>query len=283
MNGEAVANAVAASAAAMDKKVSASSPAPDAKQSSETAAKSSVPNGQPAVSTGQSVVNQLIADCVVHTDAARTSTLLLCPSKEQGYVDKLLVSSPTLIMSGMALLLSIAAFRYNSRKDARARLQSIHDDFWLRKVLSPQTVEPLLKQLGELGSTLPPRPAVTYGGPEQTAALELVTQHIDKIKALSVSFASMAVVDKTLAKECVEALERIEDRLTVHKFQLDQHFAGNVPSPNVTEAWTAIMEEQTKVLTAVQHYQNNVLSQSRTGIVSRMLARMRTRPGGQPR
>lgn len=86
---------------------------------------------------------------------ASTPTVALCVTPESSYWEKVLPTLPSIVTSIIAIFLSVYALIYNKRKDERVRLQSIKDDFWIRKVISPVSIEPFLKDVTELASSLP--------------------------------------------------------------------------------------------------------------------------------
>ncbi|MDN7995951.1 hypothetical protein [Burkholderia multivorans] len=61
-----------------------------------------------------------------------------------------------MLVSTLAFLLSGGLGFYTFRKDAKVRRQSITDDYWLRKVVSPIAIEPVVKFLLESVAGLPP-------------------------------------------------------------------------------------------------------------------------------
>ncbi|MGH2376583.1 MAG: hypothetical protein ACRDIC_24385 [bacterium] len=67
----------------------------------------------------------------------------------------MLPALPSLLVSILALLLAGLSFRYSRRKDSAARQQSIQDDFWLRKVISPAAIEPFVKFSSNVIAGLP--------------------------------------------------------------------------------------------------------------------------------
>ncbi|WP_420958076.1 hypothetical protein [Burkholderia gladioli] len=60
-----------------------------------------------------------------------------------------------MVVSTLAFLVSGGLGLYTFRKDAKARQQSISDEYWLRKVVSPIAIEPVVKFLLESVSRLP--------------------------------------------------------------------------------------------------------------------------------
>lgn len=59
------------------------------------------------------------------------------------------------IVAVIALVISFGGLLYTLRKDKKARIQSIEDDYWIRKVISPIALEPLIKKIAETVSAIP--------------------------------------------------------------------------------------------------------------------------------
>jgi hypothetical protein len=78
-------------------------------------------------------------------------------------------SQPSTWVSVVAVVISLASFGVTVwdkwlgiRKDARSREQSIQDEFWLRKVLFPTSIEPAMGFVTEVIGKLP-APTATQG------------------------------------------------------------------------------------------------------------------------
>ena len=84
-----------------------------------------------------------------------TIGVAICRPSPEPLSDKLLTALPAICISLLALGVSVWSFWYNRSKDARSRLQSIEDDYWLRKVVSPMSIEPFLKHVTQMVATLP--------------------------------------------------------------------------------------------------------------------------------
>lgn len=121
------------------------------------------------------------------------------------------ISYPTVIISLIALFLSIGSIIYTWRKDKRARTQSIEDDYWLRKVLTPQTIEPLMELVAELTSSLPNDCASPTSATEDYRTFAQDWQ--SKISKLHPSIKVLSILHGDLCKRVLIDIQNIEDEL----------------------------------------------------------------------
>lgn len=152
----------------------------------------------------------------------------VCPAAPDSALDKFLLTAPSIAISLIALVISGFTLKYNRGKDERARVQSIQDDFWIRKIVSPISIEPFLKYIQELGTILP------------TASQDLhyVEQtwgdQANKLGEFRLSFQILNVVDSRLQANVSEKLDELEDRITIYCGQLmaylDNEGDGELPS-----------------------------------------------------
>lgn len=59
------------------------------------------------------------------------------------------------VISGLAFVVSVSNWIYSILKDRKARRFSIEDDYWLRKVIGPITIEPMTKTILEMIGSAP--------------------------------------------------------------------------------------------------------------------------------
>jgi len=136
-----------------------------------------------------------------------TSNYLACTDPHQSELQTKDVVA--LGLGGVALLLSILSFIYTRRKDARARRQSIEDEFWLRAVLGPVAIEPLVNQMLETIRTLPEDCASPQS--DSTSLNDFVKRYQVTHYQLATSLHSLALLDKTLCASAIGHFDTIED------------------------------------------------------------------------
>jgi hypothetical protein len=159
---------------------------------------------------------------------------------------------PSIVLSAVALLVSVRTFFYNQAKDDQARTQSIQDDFWLRKVVSPASIEPFLKFKSDLTTSLPNAAAgaVAVEG-FWTSNVQLMQGHVE-------AFRSLQLIDSELAREVENDLTEIEEILATYCGLLLSHLAqdGRTPTPpSASEASRQIGSLAIRVLARIQRHQ----------------------------
>ncbi|MEJ1162484.1 hypothetical protein V9K97_02225 [Variovorax sp. CCNWLW186] len=208
---------------------------------------------QGATASGQAdVVRVEGLDCR-QVQGLKESALVVCLSGKDASWEKILPSIPSALISILALVVSWKALGYNRSKDSHARTQSINDDYWLRKVLSPSTTEPLLDFTSNLWVALPPAQ-----GTDLQAEEEVFKTIEEKLQAISVGFGNFNVVDPSLAVSIREHVDRFQDRLTTYSYQLKEHRAGNAALPSRSEALEELAGIQITLLRCIKNHQGSL-------------------------
>ncbi len=116
-----------------------------------------------------------------------------------------------IVFSVLAFFVSVGNAWYGVIKDRRARQQSIEDDFWLRKVLGPLAIEPMIQRVFEISSKLPSDCSEPGWDAEKLRAFGLEYQ--TSVKELQSSAVALNLLDSELAEFAAERLEKLEDLL----------------------------------------------------------------------
>lgn len=119
-------------------------------------------------------------------------------------------------LGGIGISLSLVALLFNLWKAHSDRRFSIEDDFWFRKVVTPFSIEPLLKDFRELLEKVP-RGRVSQGEARDFAVL--TTQTFQRI---SVLVEMLELFEFTLPAKVNEALRECEDVLTDYSATLTE-------------------------------------------------------------
>ncbi|MBR7793721.1 hypothetical protein KDM87_14070 [Undibacterium sp. FT147W] len=159
-----------------------------------------------------------------------------------------------IILSIISILMSIGLTIYNVRKDNRARKLSIEDDYWIRKVISPIAIEPLLKILIEMTAATPQH----YGmaGFDKTKLRPFHDQYKSKLLDLQMSLSSLSLIDGMLAKKAKEGLDSIDEQLIEFCFSNERGVTGKHTTR--TEFQALIREEMMKILKLIKDYQSHL-------------------------
>lgn len=119
-------------------------------------------------------------------------------------------------LAGLGLLIAGLNFGFAIRKANRDRRFSIEDDFWFRKIITPNAIEPALEKLVELLGEMP----LTSTEPSEAQAYALkVTSAFQSMRG---SIQTLALYDPELPAKVIKELEECEDVLT--------NFAGSLTS-----------------------------------------------------
>lgn len=177
----------------------------------------------------------------------------ICPAAREPVWEKLLASTPSLLFSLFALGISLTSYFYNRKKDKRSREQSIHDDFWIRKIISPISVEPFLKYTTELSASLP----IVTSSDEHIQ--KYWTQQAQKIGEFILAFRTLGLIDSKLDSAVVVRLEKFDDCLGVYCGELRQHLADKLKKlPDRDECSRTLIEITISILKLIQKHQTAV-------------------------
>ena len=181
-------------------------------------------------------------------------TIALCQPHPESFSSKLLSGLPATTLSLLALAISIWGLSYNKRKDQVARRQSIEDDYWLRKVVSPLSIEPFLKHIHDLVAALPGE----HGSTSQSVS-DFWTLQTSKFNAFHIAFRTLALIAPELDETVRFKLEEIEDELASYCGLLSQHLdAGKGAPPDMGSASQRLMGLTIAMLRIVKTHQGTV-------------------------
>lgn len=193
---------------------------------------------------------QLPENCKIGLLTPAGQSILVCQAPPDPWLDKLLPAVPSLVISIVAIVLSLRTQSYTRTKDLGARAQSIQDDFWIRKVVAPTSIEPFLKYINELPSNLP----VTGQSTDLQVQAYWIAQ-VEKMAQFSVAFHTLALVDATLDQVVAENLGKFEDVLATYCGELRQHISTGSPAPDRNAAVVSAAALGLEILRPIQRHQ----------------------------
>ncbi|TCK96230.1 hypothetical protein [Paraburkholderia sp. BL9I2N2] len=120
----------------------------------------------------------------------------------------------TMVVSTLALFLSGSLAIYTLFKDRKARTQSISDDYWLRKVVSPLAIEPLIKTMLETISAIPPDCCGPNFLPDALDAFMSKYQQDHRIQ--STNLIAFGLLSPKLYDPASEAFDEVEDAVITY-------------------------------------------------------------------
>lgn len=123
--------------------------------------------------------------------------------------------SPTIwistLVSIFALIISIGGLMYGLYKDRKSRLQSIEDDYWIRKVISPIALEPLIKKITDTVSAIPDdRQSQNFN---KKSCKDFGIQFQSDWAPLASSVGALALLDREICKTAMKHVSNIEDEV----------------------------------------------------------------------
>lgn len=177
------------------------------------------------------------------------TTIVISPTvNHEPLASKLVSNAPSIVLSLVAIGISIASFFYNKRRDERSRRQSIQDDFWIRKIISPISVEPFLKYSTQLSAGLP-----TAHGSTHEMVREFWTNSSAKITEYTLTFSVFGFLDRDLDAALQGELEKFDECLAVYCGKLMQHLSGDsMRAPNRDQSARTLMETTFQMLKLVR-------------------------------
>ncbi len=175
--------------------------------------------------------------------------IALCRPQQDSAWGKFWPSFPGLLLSCFAAGLAVYSFIYAKRKDETARDQSVRDDFWLRKVVSPASIEPFVTFSAELTTSLPDA--------SKTAAevQEYWLKQVDRTNEFASIFALLTLVKEDMHTGVEEQLEFLEDVVSSYCGNLQAHLEQGKPPPSRKEAIARIRSISIALLKAIQVHQ----------------------------
>jgi len=175
--------------------------------------------------------------------------MVMCKPEKDAWYEKMLPGTPALLVSIVALIVSAKSFNYSKKKDSRARTQSIIDDYWLRKVVSPVSIEPLLKLTAAFASSLP----TDLDLPD--AIQKYWNDKIKEAAELNVGFLALRLIDNSLSGAVERWLEELEDVLAQYCGDLIEHLKNGGPKPDRKEALRSIQHVSISIFSEIKKHQ----------------------------
>lgn len=163
-----------------------------------------------------------------------------------------------MIVSTLAFLLSGGLGIYTYKKDAKARRQSISDDYWLRKVVSPVAIEPVVKFILETVASLPED--CSHSNFSVPSVDQFLTTYQNNHLAQATNLIALGLLSADLYANASAAFDDIEDAII--SFCSDNRRGLKDTSGNAghtrTHASEAIRHKLNEMLQAVRNYQAGV-------------------------
>lgn len=159
-----------------------------------------------------------------------------------------------LIVSAIAVVVAQRTVEFMRYQGRQARADSVRDEYWLRTVVSPTSIQPFQAFIAELRTTLPgstmPLVAPTEGELKAFAAAA-----VSKFNDFSMQFKSLSLIDQQLSASVESELEAIEDVFAVYVAALGSYISGGQPAPDRTDAVAKLTDGMLKLFKLIQDHQ----------------------------
>lgn len=184
--------------------------------------------------------------------APKVASVIICKASPESFGEKLLYASPSLLVSLCALVLSGLSYKYLKAKDRNARTHSVNDDYWLRKVISPVTIEKFVPRVTKIIAKLP----------DNTATASEVTiffrNQQNRLLSLRQEFSALRMLDAHLSDAVGQDLELIEDSLSLYCHALELHISNNLQMPDKADCIDSLVDARNRLLQKVRVYQESL-------------------------
>ncbi|TWI62566.1 hypothetical protein IP91_04087 [Pseudoduganella lurida] len=135
--------------------------------------------------------------------------------------------TPSTIVAVIALVVSLGVPIYTWLKDKGDKKKSVEDDYWLRQVVGPVAIEPLLKNVIELIGAVP-ADAISGNFSLQNIH-EFHEQYLKKLATLAVNANSLQIIDGRLAAKAAVAIDEIQELMIDYCYHNEEmSLSGNV-------------------------------------------------------
>jgi hypothetical protein len=163
-------------------------------------------------------------------------------------------AATALIVSVIAVFVAYRTVEFMRYQGRQARTDSVRDEYWLRTVVSPTSIQPFQAFIAELRTTLPgstpPLVAPTEGELKTFAAVV-----VSKFNDFSMQFKSLSLIDKQLSASVESELQEIEDVFSGYVAALGNYISAGQPAPDRTDAVAKLTDGMVKLFKLIQDHQ----------------------------
>ena len=165
-------------------------------------------------------------------------------------------AATALIVSAIAVLVAYRTVEFMRHQGRQARTDSVRDEYWLRTVVSPTSIQPFQVFIAELRITLPgTTPPLVAPAEVELRAFAAVA--VSKFNDFSMQFKSLRLIDQQLSASVERELEAIEDVFSVYLTALGKHISEGQPAPDRTETVAKLTDGMLKLFKLIQDHQVN--------------------------
>lgn len=186
---------------------------------------------------------------------SEVSSVAVCQPPRDSLLDKLIVTLPSLVISLIAIAVSVAVFSYNKKINKISRALSIQDEFWIRKIISPTAIEPLLKYTTGLASALP----AVGGAVTADEAKDLWAKQVNELRDLMPSFEIFRLIGDDFYSKATDDITVIEDCVANYYGSFLQYMDGSMAqAPDRADTARVINQTTINMLLRIQQHQSSL-------------------------
>ena len=163
-------------------------------------------------------------------------------------------AATALIVSAIAVLVAHRTVEFMRYQGRQARADSVRDEYWLRTVVSPTSIQPFQAFIAELRTTLPGSTPPLVA-PTEVELKAFVAVAVGKFNDFSMQFKSLSLIDQQLSASVESELEAIEDVFSGYVTALGSNISGGQPAPDRTDAVAKQTDGMLKLFGLIQDHQ----------------------------
>ena len=204
----------------------------------------------------QSASASVTPGCFKVTTATHTSIEVCGPESDPAWMKYANVASAagTLAVGVAAALVAYWTFNFMRTQGQQARADSVRDEYWLRTVVSPTSIEPFQSFIAGLRRDLPGvAPPLTV--PTEAELNVVFAKTVDSFNDFSLKFKSLALIDDKLNGQVEIALQGIEEDFTEYVGSLRLHLISGSPPPNRSDAVADLTNGMVALFKLIQAHQ----------------------------
>lgn len=203
------------------------------------------------VSSGPKRGVDLPKDCAFVSIDGTSAAVVLCRPAEDGFAEKLLKDSPSLILSLLAIVVSIYTLRATRNQQRRGIVQSIKDDYWLRTLVSPACITPLIDMRHDVLKSFPSASVTKQDLQDYSVRIAM------KFMEMQDALGNLHIVDGALVGAARAKLTAVEDLVSEYIALLGQHLNDPLKfaAPDMNGYRTQVSGKFFDVLQPIQEHQ----------------------------
>jgi hypothetical protein len=192
-------------------------------------------------------------------------TLAVCRPPAPSLLEKWAESGPSIFFAAVALVLSVWTLIWNLRRDDRLRQQSVLDDYWLRKIVSPICIEPFLGYI----NTLPAHALQESHALSPGMVQEFFAKNMSKLEELRSAFNAVKLIGDDLYPVVDAEIDAIGESLTVYVASLNNLLShSSRPNRSWQQTYSEVTERAFNAIRAIQAHQVRLSSKVGRGKAS---------------